>query len=99
MTTNPSQLPDIFGYIDLLDRFIAHQLAAPAFDASYLQMVKSEDRALGEPVYPVLQELFEDADAYVERPELRTEPDDLDDEQLRECALRARQALKEIGYS
>lgn len=31
----------------------------------------------------MLQELFEDADAYVERPELRTEPEDLDDEQLR----------------
>lgn len=31
-------------------------------------------------MFPVLQRLFEDADDYVEYPELRTQPEDLDDE-------------------
>ena len=60
--------------------------------------MKSERRTLGDPVYPILQELFEDADAYVEQAELRTEPEDLDDEQLRASALRARHALSGLGY-
>jgi hypothetical protein len=42
--------------------------------------------------------LFEDADAYVEQAELRTDPEDLDDEQLLASALRAREALRELGY-
>lgn len=56
MTTNPSRLPDISGYIELVDRVVAHELPAPEFDASYLQVVESEDRALGDPVpvHPVL---------------------------------------------
>jgi hypothetical protein len=50
------------------------------------------------PRFPILQELFEDAGAYVAYPELRTEPEDLTDEQLRECAVRARRELRELGY-
>ena len=98
MITDPSRLPDISAYIDLLDRFIAHRATAPEFEKSFLQMMKSERRTLGEPIYPLLQELFEDADAYVERPELRTETEDLDDKQLLACALRTRQALRDIGF-
>ena len=60
--------------------------------------MKSEQRTLGDPVYPILQGLFEDADAYVEQGELRTAPEDLDDEQLRASALRARDALRGLGY-
>ena len=50
---------------------------------------------LGDPIYPLLQELFEGADAYVEDPSLRSEPEDLNGEQLRACASRIRRALKE----
>lgn len=98
MMSDPSQLPDISAYIDLLDRFIAHRVTAPEFEKSFLQMMKSEHRTLGEPIYPLLQELFEGADAYVERPELRTETEDLDDEQLLAFTLRTRQALRDIGF-
>ena len=93
----PSRLPNVSAYIDLLDRFIERGITAPEFEKSFLRMMKSERRTLGEPIYPLLQELFEDADAYVERPELRTEAEDLDDEQLLECARRTRQALRDIG--
>jgi hypothetical protein len=60
--------------------------------------VKSEQRILGDPVFPVLQRLFEDADDYVEYPALRTEPEDLDDNQLRKCAVRARSELRDLGF-
>jgi hypothetical protein len=91
-------MPDISSYVDLIDRFIAGDVSAPDFQKLFLQAVKSEHRILGDPVFPVLQELFEDADAYVTRVELRTEPEDLDDEQLLASALRARHALRGLGY-
>ncbi|GAC1456319.1 MAG: hypothetical protein PVSMB1_06000 [Gemmatimonadaceae bacterium] len=95
---DPTQFPDISPYLDLFDRFIERKLTAAEFEASFLQMMKHEHRTLGDPIYPLLQELFEDADAYVESPELRTEPEDLDDEQLLGCAIRTRQALRDIGF-
>src|SRR4029077_7562384 len=96
--TYPSELPNVSSYVDLIDRFIERDISAPDFEKSFLQAMKSERRTLGDPVYPILQELFEDADAYVEQAELRTEPEDLDDEQLLASALRARHALRGLGY-
>jgi len=98
MITGPSRLPDISAYIDLIDRFIERRVTAPEFERLFLQMMKSEHRTLGELTYPILQELFEVADAYVERPELRTEAEDLDDEELIASAARTRQALRVIGF-
>jgi hypothetical protein len=86
MTLSPSGLPDVSSYVDFVER----EISAPDFEKSYLHAMKSERRVLGEPVYPILQELFEDADAYVEQADLRTEPEDLDDERLLACALCAR---------
>ena len=68
--TYPSELPDVSSYVDLIDRFIGRDISAPDFEKSFLQAMKSERRTLGDPVYPILQELFEDADAYVEQAEL-----------------------------
>ncbi|KRE25629.1 hypothetical protein ASG82_19030 [Mycobacterium sp. Soil538] len=98
MMPDSRSLPDIAPYLDLIDSFLHRLVAAIDFQLSYLSMVKSEQRILGAPVYPILQELFEDADAYVSDPELRTESEDLDDDQLFACARRAREALRHIGY-
>ena len=98
MTHHPSELPDVSSYVDLIDRFIGRDISAPDFEKSFLHAMKSEGRILGDPVYPILQELFEDADAYVGQAELRSEPEDLDDEQLLASAQRARHALRELGY-
>jgi hypothetical protein len=65
---------------------------------SYPSALKSERRIIGDLVFPVLQKLFEDVDDYVAFPELRTDPQDLDDDQLRECAVRARRELRGLGY-
>ena len=98
MTLYPSGLPDISSYVYLIERFIGRDISAPDFEKSFLHAMKSEQRILGDPVYPILQGLFEDADAYVERAELRTEPGDLNDEQLLASAVRTRHALRELGY-
>ena len=98
MTPYPPELPNVSSYLEIIDRFIGCEIAAPDFEKSFLQTMKSERRTLGDPVYPILQELFEDADAYVEQAELRTEPEDLDDEQLLASALQARHALRGFGY-
>jgi self-protective colicin-like immunity protein len=98
MTPYPSELHDVSSYVVLIDRFIARDVSAPDFEKSILQAMKSERRILGDPVYSILQELFEDADAFVPQEDLRTEPEDLDDEQLLASAVRARHALRELGY-
>lgn len=92
-------LPDINAYIDLIDRFLRRSVSAPDFQLAYLRMVKNELRILGEPVFPVLQELFEDADRYVAEPRLRTGTEDLDDDGLMSCAARARRAFRDYGYT
>jgi hypothetical protein len=96
--TDPVELPDISSYVDLIDRFIGRDVSASDFEKSFLQAMKSENRTLGDAVHLILQELFEDTDAYVEHAELRTEPEDVDDERLLASALRARHALRGLGY-
>jgi hypothetical protein len=98
MIPHPRELPDDSLYVDLIDRFIACDVSAPDFEKSFLQAMKAGRRILGGPVYPILQELFEDADAYAEQGELRTEPADLSAEQLLASAVRARNALRALGY-
>ena len=91
-------LLDISSYLHVIDSFVAGSITAGEFERRFLASMKSERRELGEPVYPILQALFEDADAHVDRAELRTEPEDLSDERLFDCAICARDALRDIGY-
>jgi hypothetical protein len=51
MTLDPSELPDISSYLDLIDRFIGRDISAPDFEKSFLRAMKSELRILGNPVY------------------------------------------------
>ncbi|WP_237165540.1 colicin immunity domain-containing protein [Mycolicibacterium obuense] len=92
-------LPEITPYVDLIDRFLQGSVSAPDFQLTYLRMVKNERRILGGRVFPVLQELFEDADRYVADSRLRTGAEDLDDDGLMSCAARARSALRDLGYT
>lgn len=98
MTSSHRHLPDVSTYIQIIDMFIERSTSASDFEMAFLNAMKAESRILGEPVYPILQELFEDADAYVSQPDVRTEPEDLDDEQLRACAKRARDSLRRLGF-
>lgn len=86
-------LPDINSYVDLIDRFLRGSVSAPDFQLTYLRMVENEQRILGDPVFPLIQELFEDADRYVDEPRLRTGTEDLDDEGLMSWAASVRLRL------
>lgn len=99
MTPDERGLPQINSYIDLIDRFLRESVSAPDFQFAYLRMLKNERRILGEPVFPVLQGLFEDADRYVAEPRLRTGTEDLDDDGLTLCAARARTVSRDLGYT
>jgi self-protective colicin-like immunity protein len=99
MSSHPTRSRDIATYISLMDDFISDKMSAVEFEKSYLSAIKSERRMLADDVFPILQELFEDADAYVPYPDLRTDHEDLDDDQLRACAIRARRALRELGFN
>lgn len=90
--------PDVTGYAALIDAFLDRRLAATEFESAYLRMVKSERRVLGDPVFPILQELFEEVDAFVADPRLRDSPDDLDETTLLQCAWEAREALRDNGF-
>lgn len=89
---------DISAYLKLMDDFIAGTIGAPEFEKAYLAAIKQDQRLIDNNVFLYLQTMFEDADAYVPYPELRTEPEDLDDDQLRACAIRNRAGLRELGY-
>ena len=81
-------------YILLITQFVTGVISAPQFEQSYLDMFKHESNELPEHVYEVLNGLFSDVDAYCGDPYLRDE-DDLDDDQLIECAKAALERLCE----
>ena len=82
MNARPSNSLDVSLYVELIDRFIGRHISAAEFQQSFLQKLKSERRILDDAVYSILQKLFEDADAYVEQAQLRTELEDLGDDGL-----------------
>lgn len=97
MSTSPDWAKEIQEYSVLIDAFVANEMSALEFEKKYLSAVKAEQRILPDKIFSVLQELFEDVDAYVSDPELRTEQEDLDEEQLHTCAVRAQGALRVLA--
>lgn len=97
MSTSPDWAREIQKYKVMIEAFVANEISAREFEQIYLTTVKAEQQILPDNVFSVLQELFEDVDAYVSDPELRTEQEDLDDEQLHSCAVRARDALRVLA--
>lgn len=91
-------MPDISTYLQLMDDLIAGSRSAAQFQKAYLTAIKQDQRLIDNEVFYFLQTMFEDADAYVAYPELRTDPEDLNDDQLRECAIRNREGLRALGY-
>lgn len=97
MSKNSGLPQSIQSYTTLIDAFISGEIDTTEFEKKYLAEVKSEKRILPHQIYAALQELFEDVDAYVHDPKLRTDPEDLDDEQLMSSALRVRGMLSRLG--
>jgi len=87
---------EIQQYIDLIDSFVSVKIDAPRFESGYLALFKKDKVRHSERVFTILNELFYAVDDYVENPDLREGPSDLDDEQLRERAGVALRQLLEL---
>ena len=94
MSISPDWVQHMKKYRVMIDAFIADQIGAPEFEKLYLSAIKDDKRIFPDSIYSVLQELFEDVDAYVSDQSLRTDQEDLDEEHLHSCAVRARDALR-----
>lgn len=91
-----SSFRDVSGYLAVIGKFVDGDIDARTFETEYLHLAKSEQRLLDDDIYAVIQDLFGDADAYVDDPELRTDPEDLDADQLLASARRAQERLRRI---
>lgn len=79
-------------YILLIKQFVSGEIAAPQFEALYLEFFKNESEIFSERIFGVLNELFLDVDAYCSDPSLR-DTGDIDDKELLE---RAKSALRKL---
>ena len=81
-------------YRDIVQRYTDEEVSATEFSLQYLDVFKNEESGLSEKTYQILQNMFAEADAYCEDPELRGEWE-IGEEELREAALETTAALEQ----
>ncbi|ELZ85529.1 hypothetical protein C453_06928 [Haloferax elongans ATCC BAA-1513] len=85
-------------YSKLIQRFIQNETTASEFSDEYLDEFIEEDGEFSEETYEILQNMFAEAEAYCENPELRGERD-IGEAELRnvatETATKLEQRLKD----
>ncbi len=91
-------MPDLQFLIVLIRDFVEHRISADEFESRYLTAFKAGTGDVADDdIFETLDGLFADVDAYVADPTLRTDPEDLDEEQLRACAARVLEKLVPPG--
>lgn len=85
--------PHAQALVDLTRQFLRGELTADAFDRSYRKLFSATPMAVDGDTFATLEELAFACSDYVDDPELRDEPDDLDEEGLRTAAQAALSAL------
>ncbi len=80
-------------YLDLVHRYVSGELDGPSFETAFFALNGRDPYLRPEPVHAVMEGFFQAVEDYVADPALRTEPEDLDDDQLR---ARARQLLADL---
>lgn len=75
-------------YRDILRKFVDDEIDAIEFETKYLNLYKTDTTKWQKGIVSILYELFSDVDAFCSDPELRDE-EDLDENQLKECVVRA----------
>lgn len=81
---HPNMNSAIGKYVNLAEKFVDGRLTAPDFERLYLRLFESEQRALSEDAFVVVERNFYAVEDYVAEPGLRTSGADLDDEGLRD---------------
>ncbi len=90
-------------YLKLLRSYLSGAITGEELQRCYLEMFKTEDRAMSEKLFGVLDEVFGDIDSYCPDPillaELRKQRGNwhLDDEALRVRVENAVQRIEAIG--
>lgn len=79
-------------YTRLIDEFIDGDTTAADFSIEFMDEFIEEESDMSEDTYQILQNMFAEADAYCENPELRDERD-LDEDELMEVALETSSKL------
>ena len=97
MTDHSDTAPDLTVYTELIDGFLRGSVGADRFSSEYIARQKSDRRLLGDPWYRILTDLFIACDDHVADPAMRTDPHDLDDDQLLDAARTARARLAALG--
>jgi uncharacterized membrane protein YheB (UPF0754 family) len=87
----PTTLP----YETLTNSFVQGQISATKFETEYLKLFEYDKTDFTEEEYKILNRLFWAVENFCSQPELRDEGD-LDENQLREAAKVALQALKSL---
>lgn len=83
-------------YLELIDDFLEGRLTGDEFQTQYFEVFKNDMREKGDSLFRILDWLFAEVDAYVPDPKLRDDVDDLDDDQLIECAKQAKARLLDL---
>ena len=79
-------------YGRLMESMLSGRLSATDFERRYLDLFKADGADRSPRVFGILDALFAEVDAFCPDPDVR-EPDDLDEEQLRQRVAAARTAL------
>lgn len=80
-------------YTELIQAFVVGRIDAGTFEREYVQAFEDETFFFGAPIFPILDGLFADVDAYCADPGLRAAVGGLDEDQLRERCKEVLRAL------
>lgn len=88
------------GYMSMIEAFLSHELAPQDFERRFYEAFSEETPEMPYPVFQILQDLFEDLDAYT--PEWPPKPGliyVISEDDLRKEALTALADLKHLESS
>lgn len=84
--------------VGTIEEFLGGVLSAPAFDDLYRSRFSELPLGLDASTFEIVENLAFACEDYVEDPDLR-DPGDLDDDELREAARTAIDALRAAGWA
>jgi hypothetical protein len=76
------------GFVDLVEKLLSRELAPTEFESRFFALWGSDRTTRSPEVFAVLERFFFVVEDYVDDPELRDEPTDLDEDGLRAGAQR-----------
>lgn len=80
-------------YLELLTQFVNNAITADEIETRYIALFSSDSISWPHDVFRALEDFFFAVDDYVSLDHLRTQPEDLDGDQLRGKAIDALAAL------